>query len=73
MTIEVTLKLFFFQQKGVGMHGKLIDDENYPRSDIDVYAVRVARNRIICKKDNILFQISWCYIVSRQEEANFFK
>ena len=32
------------------MHGKLIDDENYPRSDIDVYAVRVARNRIICKK-----------------------
>ena len=40
------------------MHGKLIDEEKYPRSDIDVYAVRVARNRIICKKDNILYQIS---------------
>lgn len=38
------------------MHGKLIDDENYPRSDIDVYAVRVARNRIICKEDNFLCQ-----------------
>lgn len=43
------------------MHGKLIDEENYPRSDIDVYAVRVARNRIICKKDNILYQIS-CFL-----------
>ena len=32
------------------MHEKLIDEENYPRSDVDVYAVRVARNRIICKK-----------------------
>ena len=32
------------------MHEKLIDDEKYPRSDIDVYTVRVARNRIICKK-----------------------
>ncbi|XP_020603041.1 26S proteasome non-ATPase regulatory subunit 9-like [Orbicella faveolata] len=39
-------------QKGVGMHGKLIDDENYPRSDIDVYAVRVARNRIICLQND---------------------
>lgn len=43
------------------MHGKLIDDENYPRADIDVYAVRVARNRIICKEDNFLCQILWCH------------
>ena len=62
MTVEVTKNLYFFQQKGVGMHGKLIDDENYPRSDIDVYAVRVARNRIICKENKILCQISWCQI-----------
>lgn len=42
--------MVFFQQKGVGMNEKLIDEDNYPRSDIDVYTVRVARNRIICKK-----------------------
>ena len=60
------MKLSFFatflQQKGVGMHEKLIDEDNYPRSDVDVYAVRVARNRIICKK--IIF-VHFCqfYIV----------
>ena len=47
--------LVCLQQKGVGMHEKLIDDENYPRSDIDVYTVRVARNRIICKNYFIPF------------------
>jgi len=31
------------------MHGPLVDKEGYPRSDIDVYSVRVARNKIICK------------------------
>ncbi|XP_022806548.1 26S proteasome non-ATPase regulatory subunit 9-like isoform X1 [Stylophora pistillata] len=39
-------------QKGVGMNEKLIDEENYPRSDIDVYTVRVARNRIICLQND---------------------
>ncbi|XP_062500032.1 26S proteasome non-ATPase regulatory subunit 9-like isoform X2 [Corticium candelabrum] len=34
-------------QNGVGMNGRLVDAENFPRSDIDVYAVRVARNQII--------------------------
>lgn len=45
------------------MHEKLIDEENYPRSDVDVYAVRVARNRIICKKD-IFVPFLQLYIVS---------
>lgn len=36
------------QQDGVGMHGRLVDSEGYPRADIDVYAVRTARHRIIC-------------------------
>lgn len=36
------------------MHEKLIDDENYPRSDIDVYTVRVARNRIICEAMSLI-------------------
>lgn len=31
------------------MHGHLVDAEGFPRSDIDVYAVRTARNRIICE------------------------
>ena len=31
------------------MTGNLVDNEDYPRQDIDVYAVRFARNRIICK------------------------
>ncbi|KAJ1605475.1 PDZ domain-containing p27 like 26S proteasomal subunit [Cryptosporidium canis] len=30
----------------VGISGKLIDSEGFPRSDIDIYAVRRARNRI---------------------------
>lgn len=30
------------------MSGKLVDNDDYPRQDIDVYAVRFARNRIIC-------------------------
>ena len=35
------------QQGGVGMKGALIDAEGFPRADIDLYAVRTARNRII--------------------------
>ena len=38
------------------MHGKLVDSEDYPRSDIDVYSVRTARHRIICKW--ILYQMT---------------
>lgn len=41
------------QNKNVGMHGPLLDSEGFPRSDIDVVAVRTARNRIICMFDHI--------------------
>ena len=34
-------------QGGVGMEGALIDSDNFPRSDIDLYAVRSARQKII--------------------------
>ncbi|VUZ56424.1 unnamed protein product [Hymenolepis diminuta] len=34
--------------KNVGMHGPLIDPEGFPRNDIDLVAVRMARNKIIC-------------------------
>ena len=39
----------FIQQGNVGMNEALIDREGYPRADIDVYTVRKARQRIICK------------------------
>lgn len=32
------------------MDEPLVDREGYPRNDIDVAAVRLARNRIICMK-----------------------
>lgn len=39
-------------QNGVGMTGNLVDNEDYPRQDIDVYTVRVARNKIICLQND---------------------
>ena len=32
----------------VGMNGPLIDNEGYPRNDIDIVKVRTARRKIIC-------------------------
>ncbi|TPP64428.1 26S proteasome non-ATPase regulatory subunit 9 [Fasciola gigantica] len=32
---------------GIGLKGSLLDPEGYPRNDIDIVAVRTARNRII--------------------------
>lgn len=37
------------KQKGIGMNEPLIDSEGYPRADIDVYTVRHARHKVICK------------------------
>ena len=34
-------------QGGVGMNGSLIDSEKFPRNDIDLYAVRTARQKVI--------------------------
>ena len=31
------------------MHGRLVDGEGFPRADIDVYAVRTSRHRVICE------------------------
>ncbi|OXB71074.1 UNVERIFIED_CONTAM: hypothetical protein H355_005277 [Colinus virginianus] len=33
-----------------GLHSKLVDEEGFPRADIDIYAVRGARHRIECLK-----------------------
>ncbi|XP_077985794.1 26S proteasome non-ATPase regulatory subunit 9-like [Glandiceps talaboti] len=39
-------------QKGVGMNGPLVDNDGYPRNDIDIYTVRTARNQIICLQND---------------------
>ena len=31
------------------MQGCLVDSEGFPRADIDMYAVRTARNKVICE------------------------
>ncbi|KAG8036909.1 hypothetical protein G9C98_004231 [Cotesia typhae] len=36
----------------VGMNEPLVDSEDYPRADIDVYQVRQARSRIICLQND---------------------
>ncbi|XP_055371625.1 26S proteasome non-ATPase regulatory subunit 9 [Condylostylus longicornis] len=37
----------------IGMTGSLIDNEGFPRNDIDVYQVRTARNQIICLQNDL--------------------
>lgn len=34
-------------QEGVGMNGSLVDSERFPRNDIDLYAVRSSRQKVI--------------------------
>lgn len=39
--------------KNVGMNESLLDAEGFPRADIDVYAVREARHKIICLQNDL--------------------
>ncbi|XP_004709652.1 26S proteasome non-ATPase regulatory subunit 9 [Echinops telfairi] len=39
-------------QKGVGMSEPLVDCEDYPRSDVDLYQVRTARHNIVCLQND---------------------
>lgn len=36
------------------MNEPLVDREGYPRNDIDVYQIRISRNRISCKQLHLL-------------------
>ena len=40
------------QEGNVGMSGLLIDSEGYPRADIDIYKVRLTRQRINCLQND---------------------
>nr|QSC88214.1 26S proteasome regulatory particle assembly chaperone 2 [Nilaparvata lugens] len=53
--IEKDIRSFneILQQNGVGMDDPLVDAEGYPRNDIDVYQVRLARNKIICLNNDL--------------------
>lgn len=45
------ISIFFaIFQNNIGMNGPLVDSEGFPRNDIDVYQVRHARHKIICKR-----------------------
>lgn len=48
---EISSSLGFLNESGMpGLHGPLVDAEGFPRSDVDVYAVRTARHKIACLK-----------------------
>ncbi|XP_049880208.1 26S proteasome non-ATPase regulatory subunit 9 [Pectinophora gossypiella] len=40
------------ESNNIGMHEPLVDDQGFPRNDIDVYKVRHARHRIICLQND---------------------
>lgn len=50
---ELTTFLDVLKTQGVGMDDKLVDDEGFPRNDIDVHQVRIARNKIICLRNDL--------------------
>lgn len=47
----------WFQQGHVGMDGPLVDREQFPRSDIDVYTVRQARHKISCTNLTLILRL----------------
>lgn len=40
------------------MSDPLVDDEGFPRNDIDVYQVRIARHKIICLQNDLKIQMN---------------
>lgn len=43
---ELMMNKIVLENNRVGMRDDLVDREDFPRNDIDVYAVRIARNNI---------------------------
>jgi 26S proteasome non-ATPase regulatory subunit 9 len=57
----------------VGMDGKLVDQDGYPRNDIDVSKVRLARQKIICLSNDhkaIMTKIEEILISLHAQQAN---
>ncbi|KAJ3218015.1 hypothetical protein HK099_005281, partial [Clydaea vesicula] len=59
------------KSQNVGMTEPLTDSENFPRADIDVYTVRITRNKIICLQNdikNLNLKIEKALITFHEEE-----
>ena len=37
-----------------GLDGKLVDEEGFPRADIDIHHIRTMRGRIACLKNDLV-------------------
>ncbi|XP_047446756.1 26S proteasome non-ATPase regulatory subunit 9 [Mugil cephalus] len=52
--IEEQIKAYYdvLEDQGVGVEGPLVDDEGYPRADVNVYQIRTARHNISCLQND---------------------
>ena len=54
-SLEAEIKALYevLASQNVGMDSALVDEEGYPRADVDVYQVRHARHDIRCKENDL--------------------
>ncbi|XP_025405311.1 26S proteasome non-ATPase regulatory subunit 9 [Sipha flava] len=54
--LEQQLKILseHLDSHGVGMNEPLVDDQDFPRNDIDVHQIRLTRNRFICTRNDLI-------------------
>ncbi|XP_070759799.1 26S proteasome non-ATPase regulatory subunit 9 isoform X1 [Enoplosus armatus] len=52
--IEEQIKAYYdvLEDQGVGVEGPLVDEEGYPRADINLYQIRTARHNISCLQND---------------------
>lgn len=50
---KLTDALQYLASTPVGLRGRLLDDDGFPRSDCDLYAVRTARNTADCTRNDL--------------------
>ena len=44
---------WLIEESGAGLTGTLIDEDGFPKGNLDCYAIRVARNRRICLENDL--------------------
>jgi 26S proteasome regulatory subunit N4 len=49
----VTDAMMLLEATPVGLHGALVDEEGFPRADVDLYAVRTARHTVATGKNDL--------------------
>ncbi|XP_037536305.1 26S proteasome non-ATPase regulatory subunit 9 isoform X1 [Nematolebias whitei] len=52
--IEEQIQAYYdvLEDQGVGVEGPLVDDEGYPRADVNLYQIRAARHNISCLQND---------------------